>query len=83
VIPYTPIAPPHQKVTKADLRACVKAIEKDHKEKHPGAPALVADALHKAMENRLGVKITRADFRSARDNHAPGFKRSVGRPRKA
>jgi hypothetical protein len=83
VTPYTPIAPPSKKVSKADLRNCLEAIKKDHEEKHPGEPPLDADALHKAMEDRLGVTIPRDDVRNIRDKHAPGFKRPVGRPRKA
>jgi hypothetical protein len=83
VTSYTPIAPPPKKVSKADLRDCLLAIKKDHEERHPGEQPPDEISLHEAIEDRLDVKIPREYFQSVRDKYAPGFKRSVGRPRKA
>jgi hypothetical protein len=71
-----------KKVSAAALRRCVLAIVAEHAEQYPGRPSLDEVALHKAVENRLGVPVPRDRVRDARDEHAPDFRLPVGRPRK-
>jgi hypothetical protein len=79
-----PVASPAspKKVSEADVREAVLAIEADHTKQHPDAPAPDEVALHKAVEKYLGVEVPRERVMNVRDEWAPQFRRRVGRPRK-
>ena len=71
-------APPRT-VSEAALRVAVQVIAENHP---PGALPLDEETLHRQVETKLGVQVSRERFLAARDDVAPHFKRRVGRPRK-
>ena len=71
-----------KKVSTAALRKCLLAIVDEHAKKPPGTLPPDEDTLLKELERRLGAPLERDRVRQVRNQHAPQFKRRVGRPRK-
>jgi hypothetical protein len=71
-----------KKVSEAALRNCLLAIVAEHAKLPPNSLPPDEETLHADLERRLGAQLERDRVRRVRNEHAPQFKRRVGRPRK-
>jgi hypothetical protein len=71
-----------KKVSEAALRNCLLAIVAEHAKLPPNSLPPDEETLHADLERRLGAQLERDRVRRVRNEHAPQFKRQVGRPRK-
>jgi hypothetical protein len=76
--PMAAASPLRKNVSEAALRNCILAIQTERPNDPPDE-----DDFWKMVESRLGATIPRDRIRQARDDVAPEYKLSPGRPRKS